>query len=349
VSPPIRLLVLDGSAVGREVIRNIVERVADIELSCAPSAAVAVARIRACRPDVILLALDTPGAQEHDFLREVTTPERIPIVACSASGQRSREARVALDLGAVDVISMPETLEGGAGSQAAGDVVDSIRGAATSAELRARASLYPHSLVPRSVVSSGVVVAVGVSTGGPDALRQIVPRLPANCPPVLVVQHMVAGYTAALAESLDRVSAVSVTEGSEGEVLSSGKVFLAPSGCHMEVVRSGAELRLTLNDDPPVGRHRPSVNVLFNSVARAVNERAVGVILTGMGEDGADGLLAMKNAGAYTLGQSEESCAVYGMPRVAEERGAVRRLVSLEEVAGAILHHARQKAEALGA
>ncbi len=190
---------------------------------------------------------------------------------------------------------------------------------------------------PTPLGAPGVVVAMGASTGGTEALREILTRLPDTSPPVVVVQHMPVGFTAALAQRLDEVSALSVREAVGGEELLPGTALIAPAGRHLRLVRKGGGWRVTLDTGEPVNRHRPSVDVLLESVAAAAGSRAVGVLLTGMGEDGARGLLAMRRAGAETIAQDEATSVVYGMPRAAVKLGAARLVLPLERIAGAVL------------
>jgi two-component system, chemotaxis family, protein-glutamate methylesterase/glutaminase len=240
----------------------------------------------------------------------------------------------ALELGAVDCVGKPTNATGTA--EALAEVAEKVK-AAARASVRTKADAAPAPPRRLNYVPSGDIVAIGSSTGGVEALLSILTQFPETCPPTVITQHMPATFTASFAARLDRASGAKVQEAVDGALLEPGKVYVAPGGAtHLEVVRS-AGLRCRLIDGDPVSGHRPSVDVLFNSVAQAVGDKAVGAILTGMGRDGAQGLLAMRKAGARTIGQDEQSCVVYGMPRTAFELGAVEKQVTLSSVGQTLL------------
>lgn len=281
-----------------------------------------------------------PGMDGLSFLEKIMRLRPMPVVMCSTLTARGTEVTIeALRLGAVDCIAKP-----------CGNPLEIARDssylcATVKAAARSRVRPITSTPVPRVIGSSGsyrdMVIAIGASTGGVEALFALVGALPRDCPPVLVVQHMPAGFTGGFAERLDKHSAVKVREARDGDMIDRGTVYIAPGGgCHMRL--AGRTIRLTPGN--LVGGHRPSVDVLFRSVADR-GSKSVGVLLTGMGQDGAEGLLAMRRAGARTFGQSADSCVVYGMPRAAFELGAVERQVRLSAMPEAILGACRHEKE----
>ena len=342
VSRPVRVLVVDDSAAMRAVLGRVLASDPGIEVvGSAPEPSVARAMIKQLNPDVLTLDVEMPGMDGLSFLERIMRLRPMPVVMCSTLTARGSEVTIeALRLGAVDCVAKPagNPLE----IEADGErLCASVRAAARSV-VRGR------TVVPTRIASAGAigdrVIAIGASTGGVEALFAILGALPADSPPILVVQHMPEGFTAGFASRLDRDCAVRVTEARDGDTVERGTVYIAPGGAnHMELL-DGRPPLIRLRPGDPVGGHRPAVDVLFHSVARR-GPGAVGVILTGMGRDGADGLLAMRTAGARTLGQSAESCVVHGMPRVAAERGAIEQSVDLSGLAEAILRACRSKGD----
>jgi len=270
-----------------------------------------------------------------EFLEKIMRLRPMPVVMVSSLTQAGAEMTLrALELGAVDCVGKPTTATGTA--EALAEVAEKVKTAAR-ASVRTKADAAPTPVRRGAYVPTGDVVAIGSSTGGVEALLSILTQFPETCPPTVITQHMPATFTASFAARLDRASGAKVQEATDGALLEVGKVYVAPGGAtHLEVVRSaGLRCRLTAGD--PVSGHRPSVDVLFRSVAQAVGDKAVGAILTGMGRDGAQGLLQMRQAGARTVGQDEASCVVYGMPRAAFELGAVEKQVSLSSIGQSIL------------
>jgi len=342
------VLVVDDSAVVRQAFTMILGRQFDVETAADPI--IAEQKIRKRRPDVMVLDLQMPRMDGLTFLRKVMERDPLPVVICSASAaQGSGPAMRALEEGAVDIILKPalgvrEFLE-----ESALLLADTIR-AASHARVAKRMAVTPRLsadvVLPAAfspVAAAGLprIVAVGASTGGTEALRILIERLPANAPPMLVVQHMPAGFTAAFARRLDAVSAVEVKEAAEGDLVTPGRVLIAPGDQHMVLRRSPTQHRVQLLDGPLVSRHRPSVDVLFRSVAIGAGANATGVLLTGMGDDGAAGLAEMHDAGARTIAQDETTCVVFGMPKEAIARGAVDQVLPLESIAAALLSTAR--------
>lgn len=337
----VRTLIVDDSASMRAALNRILAADPEIEVvGLAPEPHAARAMIKALNPDVLTLDIEMPGMDGLSFLERIMRLRPMPVVMCSTLTARGAEATIeALRLGAVDCIAKPS-----------GNPLEIARDAAllcATVKAAARSSVRPVSTtapVPVKVTGpqQDVVIAIGASTGGVEALFSIVSTLPVDCPPVLVVQHMPAAFTASFAARLDRDCQVRVVEAVDGTPIARGTVYIAPGGeTHMELA-GGLHGRIKLRRGDPVSGHRPSVDVLFHSVA-TLGPAAVGAILTGMGADGADGLLAMRGAGARTFGQSKESCVVHGMPRAAFALGAVEREVSLAAMPEAILGACRKQ------
>jgi two-component system chemotaxis response regulator CheB len=332
----IRVLVVDDSATMRGLITAALNRDPEIEVvGAAGDPFEARGMIKALNPDVVTLDIEMPNMNGIEFLEKIMRLRPMPVVMVSSLTQAGAEMTLrALELGAVDCVGKPTTATGTA--EALAEVADKVR-AAARASVRTKADAAPPTARRLNYVPSGDVVAIGSSTGGVEALLAILTQFPETCPPTVITQHMPATFTASFAARLDRASGAKVQEAVDGALLEPGKVYVAPGGvAHLEVVRS-AGLRCRLTQGDPVSGHRPSVDVLFNSVAQAVGDKAVGAILTGMGRDGAQGLLALRKAGARTLGQDEQSCVVYGMPRTAFELGAVEKQVSLSSMGQSIL------------
>ena len=332
----IRVLVVDDSATMRSLITAALNRDPDIEVvGAAGDPFEARGMIKALNPDVVTLDIEMPNMNGIEFLEKIMRLRPMPVVMVSSVTQAGAEMTLrALELGAVDCVGKPTTATGTA--EALNEVADKVK-AAARASVRTKADAAPATARRLNYLPSGDVVAIGSSTGGVEALLAILTQFPETCPPTVITQHMPATFTASFAARLDRASGAKVSEAVDGALLEPGKIYVAPGGvAHLEVVRS-AGLRCRLTQGDPVSGHRPSVDVLFNSVAQAVGDKAVGVILTGMGRDGAQGLLAMRKAGARTLGQDEASCVVYGMPRTAFELGSVEKQVSLSSMGQTIL------------
>ncbi len=332
----IRVLVVDDSATMRSLITAALNRDPEIEV-CGAAGDPFEARgmIKALNPDVVTLDIEMPNMNGIEFLEKIMRLRPMPVVMVSTLTQAGAEMTLrALELGAIDCVAKPADALGT--QDALNEIVVKVKIAAR-ASVRTKADTAPAAARTKTFMPSGDIVAIGSSTGGVEALLAILTMFPDTCPPTVITQHMPATFTASFAARLDRASGAKVQEATDGAMLEPGKVYVAPGGAtHLEVVRS-AGLRCRLVQGDPVSGHRPSVDVLFNSVANAVGDKAVGVILTGMGRDGAQGLLAMRNARAKTLGQDEQSCVVYGMPRAAFEIGAVEKQVSLSSMGQSIL------------
>lgn len=356
----IRVLVVDDSAIVRKVLADVLNQQPDIEVAgTAPDAFVARDKIVALRPDVVTLDVEMPRMDGLTFLDKLMKHYPLPVIVVSSLTQNStRAALEALNRGAVDVLAKP----GGPYSVAdlKDDLPQRVR-AAAAARLRRNgapppapaAAARPQVLESRAVpaAASGEppqqVIAIGASTGGTVAIEQVLAALPAGMPPVVVAQHIPPGFSTTFAQRLNKVCALEVKEAEGGERLEFGRAFVAPGNRHLEIERiPGGGWRTRLHDGPKVCYQRPSVDVLFRSVAREAGAQAIGVLLTGMGADGAAGLLEMRRAGAETIAQNEETCVVFGMPREAIRMGAAEQVLPLEDIAGAILRRARVTAAA---
>jgi two-component system chemotaxis response regulator CheB len=343
-----RVLVVDDSAVVRLMLTEILSQDGALEVVTAPHPLIALEKMRRARPDVIVLDLEMPEMDGLTFLQRVMASDPVPVVICSGLAGRGTEAALrAMEAGAVAVIEKPRLGVKGFLHDSAimlRDTVAAAAGARPRAARRTPAAApapAPGAVPvrrPALAVTTDKVVALGASTGGTEALRAVLEALPPDAPGLLVVQHMPEAFTRAFAERLDRTCRIEVKEAVDGDRVLEGRALVAPGNRHLSLRRSGGHYTVEVGDGPLVSRHRPSVDVLFRSVAASAGANAVGAILTGMGDDGAAGLLEMKQAGAFTLAQDEESCVVYGMPREAVERGAVDEVVPLERMASAILH-----------
>ena len=331
----VRVVVVDDSPTMRGLIGALLRRDPDIEVvGFAGDPHEAREIIKDLSPDVITLDIEMPNMSGLDFLERIMRLRPMPVVMVSTLTQAGAEATIkALELGAVDCVGKPSnTVEAREGL---GELAEKVKAAARARVRSAEASTAP--TTARLFSGSNDVVAIGSSTGGVEALLNVIAHFPANCPPTVITQHMPATFTRSFAARLDRATEAKVEEAADGAVLEPGRVYLAPGGAaHLEVVRAGG-LRCRLRVGDTVSGHRPSVDALFQSVAESCGPAAVGVILTGMGRDGAAGLLAMHEAGARTLGQDEASSVVYGMPKAAFEMGAVQHQVYLAKIGPMIL------------
>ena len=336
---PVRTVIVDDSATMRATLKHILSADPDIEVvGLAPEPYAARDMIKALNPDVITLDVEMPGMDGLSFLDKIMRLRPMPVVMCSTLTARGAEVTIeALRLGAVDYIAKPS----GRPEEIAQDAALLCAKVKSAARARVRPAISRPMRAPSAQVAGDLVIAIGSSTGGVEALFGLLSSMPTDSPPILIVQHMPASFTASFAARLNRECGLTVTEAVDGAPLRHGTVYIAPGGSmHMELV-GGPRGRVRLRPGDPVGGHRPSVDVLFHSVA-ACGPAAVGVILTGMGADGAEGLLAMRTAGARTVGQSRESCVVYGMPRAAMEAGAVEKEVGLSAMPEAILAACRE-------
>jgi two-component system, chemotaxis family, protein-glutamate methylesterase/glutaminase len=331
----IRVLIVDDSALIREVLSRTLGRDGDIiVVGTAEDPIDARQKIKDLNPDVVTLDIEMPNMNGLAFLDKLMRLHPLPVVMVSTlTTKGASETLLALELGAVDFVAKPSTDLAG-GLEAFGqNLREKVRAAATS-DVRGQ-SLKPASLqkLRTAAAPPGALIAIGASTGGVEAIRVVLGDMPADCPPIVIAQHMPAGFTTRFAARLDELSDVKVVEAEDRMPLENGKAYVARGDWHLRVERSSGQYKCRLTQDELTSGHRPSVDVLFESVARQVGAMAVGAILTGMGRDGARGLKLMRDAGAYTVGQSPGSALVYGMPRVAFEEGAVVEQAPVEAIA----------------
>jgi two-component system, chemotaxis family, protein-glutamate methylesterase/glutaminase len=343
----VRVLVIDDSALMRQLLTALLSEDPEIEVvDSAPDALVARDMIKALNPDVVTLDVEMPRMDGLTFLRKIMTLRPMPVVMISSLTQAGTEVTLeALEAGAVDFVAKPTNAVGPAMAALAEELRAKVKAAAKT-RVRIRSAQPKERLPQRQALNrqTGKILLIGASTGGVEALKTLLMDMPPDCPPTLVTQHMPERFTAAFAGRLNRECPMTVCEAAHNQRIQPGCVYIAPGAHHLELVRDGVGFVCRLNDGPPVSGHRPSVDVLFRSGARAAGAKAIGVILTGMGKDGAEGLLEMRKAGASTLGQDEASSLIYGMPRVAFERGAVERQFSLTELTGAIVDRCSERA-----
>ncbi|CAD5358425.1 fused chemotaxis regulator; protein-glutamate methylesterase in two-component regulatory system with CheA [Enterobacter cancerogenus] len=334
----IKVLCVDDSALIRNILTDIVNQQPDMEMvATAPDPLIARDLIKRLNPDVLTLDVEMPRMDGLDFLARLMRLRPMPVIMVSSLTSKGSEITLsALEIGAVDFVTKPQLRLKEGMHQYSELIAEKIRMAAHARVFR-RDNPPPPALMSAPLLGSEKIFAVGSSTGGTEALRQLLLPLPRNCPALLIAQHMPPGFTRSFAERLDRQCHLRVKEAENGERVLPGHAYIAPGALHLELARSGANYIARLSDSPPCNRHRPSVDVLFQSVAKAAGKNATGVILTGMGNDGAQGLIAMRNAGAHTLAQSEKTCAVFGMPREAIALNAAVEVVDLDEMSQRML------------
>ena len=353
----IRVMIVDDSAVVRRAIREALEREPDIEvIGTAADPLFALGRMATQWPDVITLDIEMPRMDGITFLRKIMSEHPTPVVICSSLAEAGAETTMdALAAGAVSIITKPKTGVNQFLLDASNDIVSAVRAAARSNMRNLRVSAASRRAVPPPKLSADAVlaaraaastamskttesiVAIGTSTGGTQALESVLTSLPAVCPGIAIVQHMPEKFTAMFAERLNSICQLEVREARDGDRVIPGLALIAPGGRHMMLRRSGAQYIVEVTDGPLVNRHKPSVDVLFRSVAQVAGRNALGIIMTGMGDDGAHGLYEMHKAGAKTVAQDEASCVVFGMPKEAIKLGGVDKIVPLDLVAREIL------------
>jgi len=347
----IGVLCVDDSALIRQVMSEIINNEADMNVvGTAADPLAARDLIKALHPDVLTLDVEMPRMDGLEFLEKLMRLRPMPVVMVSSLTERGSEiAMKALELGAVDFVTKPRLGMRDGLMLYAQEITDKIR-AAAGARLRIAAAhgagavpppAAPEPLLRQPLLSTEKLIVIGASTGGTEAIRAVLQRLPPDCPAVLVAQHMPAGFTRSFAQRLNTLCRISVKEAEHGERVLPGHAYIAPGGYHLALTRSGANYVAQVNQELAVNRHRPSIDVLFDSVARHAGKNAIGLILTGMGKDGAAGLLRMRQAGAHTFAQDESSCVVFGMPREAVLLGAVDEVLPLDEMARGVLSHLR--------
>ncbi|TCR91088.1 protein-glutamate O-methylesterase CheB [Rhizobium sp. BK376] len=338
MTAPARVLVVDDSPTMRGLITAVLSSDPDVDvIGQAGDAMEARAAIKQLNPDVVTLDIEMPNMNGLEFLEKIMKLRPMPVIMVSTMTHRGAEATLAaLEIGAFDCVGKPAPGD----RNPFGDLADKVKAAARSQRQYQRAPSAEAPAAPPSVADFRVgrkIVAIGSSTGGVEALIAVLQKFPANCPPTVITQHMPPTFTKSFAERLNRLCAPVVQEATDGARLEIGKIYLAPGGeRHLQVANASAP-HCRLIEKEPVNGHRPSVDVLFDSVAELAGRNAVGVILTGMGRDGAAGLLKMRHSGARTVGQNEKTCVVYGMPRVAYELGGVEQQLPLNAIGDEIL------------
>jgi two-component system chemotaxis response regulator CheB len=354
--PKTRVVVVDDSALVRRLLAEIIDRQSDME--CVGTAAdpyQAREVIRATSPDVITLDVEMPRMDGLDFLGKLMRLRPMPVVMVSTLTERGADVTMrALELGAIDFVAKPKIGVADGLKQLADDITDKVRTAAQARIRRAPAAApaggdapsrpaAAHAPMPR-LASTEKILFIGASTGGTEATKEVLMRLPADFPAVMITQHMPPGFTKSYAARLDSLCRIRVAEARDGERVLPGHAYLAPGGFHLSVEKSGANYVARVRDGEPVNRHKPSVEVLFRSAAQVVGPNALGVMLTGMGADGAKAMREMREAGSWNIAQDEASCVVYGMPREAVVQGAVHEILPLARIGEALIERLRSTA-----
>ncbi|MDR3005962.1 MAG: chemotaxis response regulator protein-glutamate methylesterase [Acidovorax sp.] len=347
----IKVIVVDDSALVRSLLAEIINRQADMEcIGTANDPLIAREMIRELNPDVITLDVEMPRMDGIDFLGRLMRLRPMPVLMISTLTERGAEVTMrALELGAVDFVAKPRVGVANGLQELANQIVDKIRVAAvaqvhravpaastaSSAAAKGAAPVSSATLLGR--LSTEKIIAIGASTGGTEAIKEVLVQMPADAPAIVITQHMPPGFTTSFAARLNGLCQITVKEAVNGERILPGHAYIAPGGKQFAIARSGANYVAVVNDDPPVNRHKPSVEVLFKSVAACVARNAYGVMLTGMGADGAVAMREMKDAGSYNYVQDEASCIVFGMPREAIAHGAADEVLPLTQIAPALL------------
>jgi two-component system, chemotaxis family, protein-glutamate methylesterase/glutaminase len=352
----IKVMIVDDSAVVRQVLTSYLDASKEVEIIGAASDPIfAIEKMQKEWPDVIILDVEMPRMDGITFLKKIMAQRPTPVIICSTLTEKGAETTMeALAAGAVSIITKPKAGLKSFMTESADDLVQHIKAAAkanvrkilhndpppalkTPAKLTADAVLAPKPAAMAQTTEK--IVAIGTSTGGTQALERVLTALPRVCPGIVIVQHMPENFTAAFAARLNQLCAIEVKEAAKGDRVVMGRALIAPGGKHMVLKRSGAQYFVDVIDGPPVSRHKPSVNVLFRSVAQSAGKNALGIIMTGMGDDGAQGMKEMHEVGASTVAQDERSCVVYGMPKEAVKLGGVNKSISLDAIAGEIQNY----------
>ena len=347
-----RVVVVDDSALVRSLLAEIINRQHDMQcVGAASDPLVAREMIRELNPDVITLDVEMPRMDGLEFLSRLMRLRPMPVVMVSTLTEQGAEITLrALEMGAIDFVAKPRIGVSQGLNELAGDIVDKIRVAA-AAQVRRLAAPAPAAAAPAAHasalaarpaaplprVSTEKITCIGASTGGTEAIREVLVPMPADAPAIVITQHMPPGFTTSFATRLDGLCKIRVAEARDGQRILPGHAYIAPGGRHLRIDRSGSNYVAVVEDTEPVNRHRPSVEVLFKSAARVIGPNAIGIMLTGMGADGASAMREMKDAGSYNYVQDEASCVVFGMPRVAIQHGAAHEVLPLTQIAPAVL------------
>jgi two-component system chemotaxis response regulator CheB len=355
----IKVFIVDDSAVVRQVLTTLFSQDSKIDvIGSAADPIFAHTKIKKNWPDVIVLDLEMPRMDGLTYLQQIMSERPTPIVICSTLTEKSASITMdALRLGAVDIITKPKVGLKGFLTEESKYIIQTVKAAAQARMVKGKPLVPQTKFISNPKLSADEIVAppienlvfsttdkfiaIGSSTGGTQALEYILTNVPKNTLGIVIVQHMPATFTKAFAERLNSLSPLDIKEAEEGDRIINGSVLVTPGDKHVVVVRSGAQYRVQLKDGPVVSRHKPSVDVLFRSVAKCAGPNATGIILTGMGDDGAHGMLEMKNSGSYNIGQNEESCAVYGMPKEAKKLGGVNIELDLDHIISVIVSRSR--------
>ena len=334
----IKVLVVDDSALIRQILSEIIKSEPDMTLvGAAPDAFVAKKLVLEKAPDVITLDIEMPKVDGLRFLEVLMNARPTPVVMISTLTEKGAEATLrSLELGAIDFVAKPKIGVAQGMAEYHDLIVDKIRTAARS-KVKKASPAKVSSVNKVSYSGTEKLIAIGASTGGTEAIKEVLRTFPANAPATVITQHMPAGFTSTYARRLNSVCQMQVKEAKGGERLLPGQAYLAPGDKHMEIERSGADYRIKLTDGARVSGHKPSVDVLFNSLYKSAGNNAIGVLLTGMGSDGAIGLHELFNAGCETFCQDEASCIVFGMPKVAIEKGAAKHVLGLDDMGKAVM------------
>ncbi len=335
----IKVLVVDDSALIRSILSKVLNNDAGIKVvGTAKDPIDARQKIKDLKPDVLTLDIEMPNMNGLDFLDKLMRLKPMPVVMVSTLTQKgAEETLLALELGAVDFVAKPNANISSGLDEFGADVCKKVHAAAkSSARSRGMRAPTPKVTIHTAKGPSGSLIAIGASTGGVEAIREVLVSMPVDCPPIVITQHMPKGFTERFANRLNDLCAIKVQEAGDRMLIEKGTAYIAKGGQHLTIEKSSGQLKCRIEEGEDVSGHKPSVDVLFGSVAKVVGKMAIGVILTGMGKDGAIGLKQMRETGSHTIGQSETSALVYGMPKVAFETGAVVEQAPIEAVAGRI-------------
>jgi two-component system chemotaxis response regulator CheB len=353
-TPKIKVLVVDDSALIRALLSEIINQEDDMEVvATARDPLIARDKIRELKPDVLTLDIEMPNMDGLEFLEKLMRLHPLPVLMISTlTAQGATSTLRALELGAIDYIHKPKLDVKNKIVEYAAKITEKIRTVAQAkvhplhGSSISKSTTKPIKIQP---IAKGKVdtksqereklIVIGASTGGTEAIKEILMEMPANCPPILVVQHMPEGFTKSYAARLDSLCQIAVNEAVHGEKIRAGRAYLAPGGFHLSILRTGTSYICQVTEDAAVNHHRPSVDVLFHSVAKQAKSEVIGIILTGMGKDGAAGLKVLHDLGSQTFAQDEKSCVVFGMPKEAIARGAVDEVMPLDKMASRILLH----------